>query len=216
MTGNSILILAAGMPRSGSTWLYNAARLLILSSPSMAQQFSCGWIGDWKHIPKNKYMLIKVHDYDDNLAHEAACVLYSYRDVRDAIASCFRKFGQMPSLETADHFIDEHERWTKVANYSMRYELMLQHKEDVVSQLIRILKLDNVDRRQIVFDLEKLSYNQPGPKNEIYHLSNLYHRRHITDGRHGSWKGLLDNNLIKQIETNHRDWFEKYGYLIDQ
>ena len=43
-----------GMRRSASTWLYNAARLLLSSSPSILQQFSCGWIGDWKKIPKKR------------------------------------------------------------------------------------------------------------------------------------------------------------------
>ena len=91
MLNDSALILAAGMQRSASAWLYNAARLLLTSSPSVAEQFSCGWIGDWEQIPKKNYMLIKVHDFNKSLAGQSKCILYSFRDIRDVIASGIKK-----------------------------------------------------------------------------------------------------------------------------
>jgi hypothetical protein len=41
-----IIIFSAGMQRSGSTWLYNAARLLLTNSPLTREITSYGWIGD--------------------------------------------------------------------------------------------------------------------------------------------------------------------------
>ena len=32
-------------------------------------------------------------------------------------------------------------------------------------------------------------------------LENLFHRDHITDGRHGSWKDVLSESLIEEIEV---------------
>src|SRR5210317_631864 len=109
MLNDSALILAAGMQRSASTWLYNAARLVLTSSPSVAEKFSCGWIGDWQQIPKQNYMLIKIHEFNKSLADQSKYILYSFRDIRDVIASGMRKFGWIPSLEVADNLINQHE-----------------------------------------------------------------------------------------------------------
>ena len=87
------------MPRSGSTWLYNAARLLLRRAPQGGADLSGGWIGDWRRLPKRRRLLLKVHEFDPFLAKKARLVLYSYRDLRDALASCRRKFDIEPSLE---------------------------------------------------------------------------------------------------------------------
>jgi len=214
MFSDSALIIAAGMPRSASTWLYNAARLLLSSSPSISQQFSCGWIGDWENIPKKKYMLIKVHRYNESLVDQSKCILYSYRDIRDALASSFRKFGQVPSIEAADALVSQYEKWMNVANVVMRYESMLDDKESIITQLVHLFGMQNIDPARIVENIERISYQSQGSKNATYHNVNLYHRGHMTDGRHGSWKGLIDSNLLKQIEEKHQEWFEKCGYRI--
>lgn len=108
--GDSALILAASMPRSASTWLYNVARLLIARLPEAKDQFSCGWVGDWQAIPKKPYMPIKIHDYHQGFADASRLVLYSYRDIRDALASVKRKFDRQPSLALADHWIAQDEK----------------------------------------------------------------------------------------------------------
>ena len=77
------LILSAGMPRSGSTWLYNAVRLLINSSFGLKNNFSCGWIGDWNDIPKKDVMLIKIHDFDEQIVNNhidsTDIIVYTYK-----------------------------------------------------------------------------------------------------------------------------------------
>jgi hypothetical protein len=216
MLNDSALILAAGMQRSASTWLYNAARLLLTSSPSVAEQFSCGWIGDWKQIPKKNYMLIKVHDFNKSFADQSKCILYSFRDIRDVLASGIRKFGWIPSLEAADNIIIQHEQWMNVADLVMRYETMLQDKENIITDLARLFDIKNVDPAGIANSIEQLNYQSQGDKNEMYHKTNLYHSGHITDGRHGSWKGLIDLDLIQKIEEKHQGWFKKYNYPVNQ
>ena len=54
----SEIILSAGMPRSGSTWLFNAARLLLRANGEP----SSGWIGDWSSLPRKPVLLLKVSE----------------------------------------------------------------------------------------------------------------------------------------------------------
>ncbi len=217
MLKGTTLILAAGMPRSGSTWLYNAVRLLIENTPSMANQFSCGWIGDWEKIPKRKFMLIKVHEYNQQLVDDSSFVLYSYRDLRDAMASAYRKFGLEPSMEVADRFLDDDRMWTEVSSYVMHYETMLHAKEEIIKRLISVLKLNDSDPTKIITDIQLLHYDSPGEKDINHNMTNLFHKRHATtDGSHGLWKTMLDPKLVKQIEEKHKDWFVRYGYTIGE
>lgn len=212
----SAFITAAGMPRSASTWLYNVARLLLCSSPSIAKSFSCGWIKDLGNIPGKKYMLIKVHAYNQNLVDQSKCIIYSYRDIRDSLASLYRKFGQIPSIKAADALVVQHQRWMNVADFVMCYESMLEDKVTVIKQLAKLFGMENIDPDQIIKSIEQMSYQSEGSKNANYHNVNMYHIGHVTDGRHGSWKGVLDDDLLKQIEEKHRGWFDKLGYSIDR
>lgn len=215
MTKDKTLILVTGMPRSGSTWLYNAARILIENTPSMANQFGCGWIGDWEKLPKKKIMLIKTHDYDHELVGYSRYILYSYRDLRDAMASAYRKFELVPSMEVADRFIDDDRRWIEVSSYAMHYETMLHNKEEIIKKLISVLKLSDTDPAKVIADIQLLHYGSTGEKNIDHNMTNLFHENHATtDGSHGLWKTSLDSNLVKEIEEKHKDWFLKNGYTI--
>ena len=199
----SVLILAAGMSRSASTWLYNAARLLLCSSPTIAQDFSCGWVDDLRKIPKKRYMLIKLHGYDQRLVNQATKVLYSYRDIRDVLASIQRKYGHAPTMERADHEVQQHELWTGVADFVIRYESMLSNKKRIVDQLAQTLGVEFFDSTAIVEEIEQLDYTSDGPRNRIYHEVNLLHAGHMTDGRHGAWKSAGDDALFRRIEEKH-------------
>ena len=161
-------------------------------------------------------MLIKVHDFNKSLAGQSQYILYSFRDIRDVIASGIRKFGWVPSVEVADNLIIQHERWMNVADFVMRYETMLHDKENIIADLARLFDIKNVDPAGIVNSIEQLNYQSQGDKNEMYHKTNLYHSGHITDGRHGSWKGLIDPALIQKIEEKHQGWFKKYNYSVNQ
>jgi hypothetical protein len=211
---SQVLFLAAGMQRSGSTWLYNAARLILAHSPEISRQFSFGSLGDLKVIPAKPYMLIKLHEFNKYLAEKSDVILYSYRDIRDVVASLKRKFDSVPTLELSDYLVAQDEKWSAIANYTMRYEDMLHDKATVISNLISELNQQDVmNATDVLTQLEKLSYESPGSKGSIYHNTNQYHQGHITDGRHRSWDGQIGPGLIAQIEKRHEDWFRKRGYF---
>jgi hypothetical protein len=209
------LILSAGMPRSGSTWLYNAARLLIKGSFGSKNNFSCGWIGDWNDIPKKEFTLIKIHDFDEQIVTKASTILYSYRDIRDAMASSFRKFKNPPTIEKANNLINMHSKWVEVTDFIMRYEDMLHNKMKIIDDLKKLFHIDfELPSIDIIKNIDMLNYDCDGKKNVVYHEVNLFHKDHITCGEWGSWGKQIDQDIIKEIENRYRQWFVDNNYPL--
>lgn len=222
----SVLVTSAGMPRSASTWMYNVTRLLMANQPDIASDFSYGWIGDWEKLPKKRYMLIKVHSFSPDLVNASTAIFYSYRDIRDAIASQQRKFGGIPDLGWANHYVKLHEDWMQVADYALKYEDMLEDKERIIRAMIDalhhkgIIAYTSSDHETlpaaIIDELDTLKYESEGDRNAMYNEKNLFHKGHITDGRYGAWKDSLDPALAAEIAKTYAEWFEKYGYPIER
>jgi hypothetical protein len=225
MRKDDVLIISAGMPRSASTWMYNVLRLLLGAHPDIAGNLGCGWLGDWKTIPKRKYRLIKMHEYDFVAVDLSRAIFYSYRDIRDAIASQQRKFGGTPNMRAADDYVHLHEMWMQKADFPMKYEVMLQDQERIIAGIAETLEAVNLtpptpgynkpDPAGIAEELRRLRFESEGDKTGQYNKVNLYHRGHITDGRIGSWKGSLDEDLAARITEKYEWWFAKYGYETD-
>ncbi len=207
----STIILSAGMPRSGSTWLFNAARLLLQAHGDT----SSGWIGDWASLPRKPVMLIKVHDYDPFLARHARVILYSYRDIRDALASSKRMFHTEPTLALARHWLDCDRRWREQATFTLRYESMMVDPSRSIAALARTLHLPGVDPKQVHRQLAQLDYRPDRTEPGTYDHKTLLHPNHITDGRHGAWVGWLNPTLLHQLEDECADWLADNGYPIE-
>lgn len=219
------LILSAGMPRSGSTWLYNAIRLALGSTPGISGQLSAGWIGDVDRLPRRKLLLLKLHAYNEVWARQSIVSFYSYRDIRDVVASQSRKFAPPPNiLGFVDRVVTSHEYWMQKASYSMRYEDMLAAKAGILSRVLHHLHECGIANRakghlhrnetDLLEALASLQYDSDGQKNGRYNEVNLYHRGHITDGRHGSWNTTLEASVAAEIVHKYQWWFVKYGYPL--
>jgi hypothetical protein len=207
-----VLIVASGMPRSGSTWLYNVIRLIIRTGkPEINWQ--CGWLDDlnWE---EESDCLVKVHRANDIMSTKADVIFYSYRDIRDSVASLKRKLNKEPSISSVDQMMADDSYWRKRAIYSMKYEDMLSSPESVVTNIAKTLKIITDKPGEIVTQIAKLSYESIGTKNDIYHAENLLHKGHITDGRVGSWKGYIPEPLVAEIEKKYSSWFVSNGYEL--
>lgn len=217
-SNKQIIILSAGMQRSGSTWLYNAARLILINSPLTCEITSYGWIGDLPTIPKKRIMLIKIHTFDDRIINIDApkIILYSYRDLRDVLASSKRIWNQEPSLDLASQLIRNDLLWRRHADFIMRYETMIYDQHAMLENLRSFLEISKVETNDIISCIGQLNYDNNGKKNQAYHMENLLHKGHITDGRHGSWKSVLDVDLVKLIENKFRDWFIQNNYSLSE
>ena len=76
------------MPRSGSTWLFNAARLLLARS---GQSVRSAWVADYDPgaAPACAVHLVKLH-WPEQLVFPSDLVLTTRRDIADCVASLVR------------------------------------------------------------------------------------------------------------------------------
>lgn len=205
------LILSAGMPRSGSTWLYNAMRILLRST---GIDLGAGWIQDFNTFKDHDFVLMKIHNYEPVVVPKASFVAYSYRDLRDSLASMKRKFKVEPNIKLADEFIADDIKWRENASFVMKYEDFLKDPEKVVSELALAMQIPCEDPGALCKEINTLDYKSSGDRNSIYNKENLLHEGHITAGDHGSWKRDLDIELVKEVEEKYSEWFNKNNYSV--
>lgn len=215
MTDRTKIIVSAGMPRSGSTWLYNALRFLLQDRYSECN-LVCGWCEDVDLAQvASDIVLLKVHSFERKIADRANAIFYSFRDIRDALASYKRKFGKEPSVQMANHFVRHDRLWRGVSHYNMRYEKMIENPEGVLGEIASVLVPDRrINYKNILNKIERLRFHGDENGEVLYHKVNLLHRDHITDGGTQTWEGCLDKDLLDSIELNHRDWFSENSYII--
>lgn len=209
------LVLSAGMPRSGSTWLYNLLRLLLKRQQAEDGSFFSGWHAARQAGRQDSLELLKLHKFDAALAAEASFVAYSFRDPRDALASARRKFGTPLELQWLEDCIAHHQAWTAVADHVLRYEAMLQDPGQQARALAGRLGMPATEAERACAEIGHLSYESAGSRNEQFHDVNLFHRNHRTsDGRPGRWREELPAALLAEFRDRHGDWLAKHGYPL--
>jgi hypothetical protein len=206
------LILSAGMPRSGSTWLYNAMRIILKSDIGI--DLGAGWIQDIEKFKDHETILLKLHGYIPNLASKATFVAYSYRDLRDVMASIKRKFNTSPSMAIARQYLEDDAKWRQCALFAMKYEDMMDEPQNVDENLQKALGIYWFESASICHEIGTLNYSSSEDKNDVYNNENLLHAGHITNGKHGSWKGELDPEFVLELETEFSSWLTENGYTV--
>lgn len=202
------------MNRSGSTWLYNVLRV-ILSDFCVKEswKFNSGWIEDIELIDSDESVdLIKLHKFDCSLAARADFIFYSFRDIRDVLASLKRKFNSEPSVKKAEFLLKEDKDWKGVSDYSMRYEDMLADPEKVVLQVSQALNVACNQPEKILDNIKGLSYESEGKKNHLYNKVNLFHAGHITNGGTHTWENDVPKSVIDEIEKRFSHWLKENHY----
>ncbi len=205
----SQVILTNGMPRSGSTWLYNAARL-ILGGITAPGSFTYGWHEDVKVM--NKVTLLKAHGVNHRLLSSASTILYSYRDIRDVLASRKRMWGMEPTLEVARDLVAESTFFDKAAHYVMKYEDFIVDPVSVLNDLTRLFDADELDVHEIHAQLE--TEKKPASNGKPYNEEELYHTGHITSGKHMDFEKYVSPQMIEAIEDSFGSWFTDRGYTL--
>lgn len=204
------------MPRSASTWLYNAVRLL---SEQAGGEVSAGWIEDLcaKAPPACEDLIVKIHTADPKLAAQANFIFTSRRDLRDVGAS-IRDMGWAKSdkgiLRQVAKARRAHGFWSARADLDLDYRDMLTKPFELIGRIAAVLRIpvDAAAVGEIDSVLNGLAAD-PSRMTEQHDALTLMHATHRFDGRAGSWRDRLSREAARRIEEEHRDWLSAFGYL---
>ena len=206
------LILSAGMLRSGSTWLYNAMRILLSTDEEI--DLGAGWIQDIQEFRHHDTVLVKLHGYEPRLASNSRFTAYSYRDLRDVIASMKRKFDSPPSIATARQLLVADAKWRDTSQFIMKYEDMISAPHVIAEKLGVAMGLTGITGAEISREITALTYDSSESTNSVYNSQNLLHKGHITHGKHGSWTEDLEPGFVSELESEFSGWLVENGYTV--
>lgn len=204
-------IVIAGMRHSGSTALFNIVRLALeRQQVEFVSLYSEGVRSEHLDDPDAPLLLIKTHEFRDDVAAQADVVITTRRDLRDTVASAKRRkfpvFERLGStVEYAKYNRALHDIWREHSNYEFVYESYMASPLAETDRLLRFLGLGEVDVEAIHEAVASLPHDQ-------YHTS-LLSPTHITDPeRLLTFEDTLSEADLARINSEHSSWLKRYGY----
>lgn len=194
------------MQRSGSTLMFNMIRLLIITHGQ--QSLSAGYIKDLGSLGRSDTSLIKIHGLPRLTRWRASAIFYTYRDVRTAIVSQFRKFHDVPHFEFIERSIREFKTAQKADAVMIKYEDLISEPEKQIERISRKLAL-NADVEAIWQKVNSIKQPSLG---EGYSKETLFHPYHKTATGDNDWRQVLDESLTSKINDEFGWWFQACGY----
>lgn len=170
-------IVIAGMKRTGSTWLYNATRLLCEADAPGAV-----WAGGWDAYLTHKdqadiarYCIVKRHEYNPWLA-EGSIVITSFRPLAE-IRRSYETFAQEPLTDALlTMWMTWLMEWSTTAALYVWYPWLALDPRRVLRQLADVLEIAPTLER-IVHGLNTLI-----PPDETYDPVTCLFPHHCTSG----------------------------------
>ena len=205
--GFSQLILSGGMPRSGSTLLFNILREMLAAQ---GLRVSSGWIGDIRRMPTGRVYLVKVHEPDILLRLRAHHYFYTFRDVRTVLVSAFRIFNTQATINNVDRFIKQYLLAKDHASLMVKYEMLIESPGAVISEMANVIGIE-ANPPDILKKVETIS---PPPGNSEFSASTLLHPNHITGTKPEDWRHVLDSKLLSEIDLKYGWWLRECGYPL--
>ena len=143
ITPSGKLILVAGMYRSGSTWLYNAARMYLQEMHGEDSVYGC-YITDYDPQNEKPFHVVKGHEYIPEIVEAADLIVLSERNFED-IAISMSKFHDLPysaaDIEKLCEYYSSYENYRK-KSIVFRYQEIMETVDDCLigksSSLIRL------------------------------------------------------------------------------
>ncbi len=204
-------IVIAGMRHSGSTALFNVIRIALESAGiPLVSFYSEGTGNERLYDPDCPLLLIKTHEFRDDVAARATVVVTTRRDLRDTVASAKRR--QFPMLDRLKGPIEYakynralHEVWRPKSHYEFVYERYVAQPVQEIGRLLRILGLGDIDAAAVQARVAALPVDD--------YDTSLLSPTHITDpNRVMSYRDSLTEGEVERIGLEHADWLHRYGY----
>ena len=182
---SKVKIISCGMYRSGSTWLYNALRLLVGDCYSTFVNSG----QDYDKGNEKKIHLIKCHKYADFIKQDATLIITIYRKIAEVKQSMQRRqlvatkgFTNEARTDLFDIYHHQAMLWMLDSDHIVNYECMVK---DPVSELrllhnslatkMKIKSYTDKELQEIADELRNMT-----PPKEGYDPVTLLHQDHIT------------------------------------
>lgn len=217
-----MIILCNGMPRSGSTWCYNVVCQLLESLRDSASVWGT-YSEDLGSVLSSAagtydHLVIKSHGLDSIgralSRSRAAGVIYTERDIYDAVASSMNMFGlafeaAFATIQSAlevrrfhagngDALFVEYEQLRYEPNTAIeniaRY-LGLVADPQTIAAIGQATSLENMKALSDALD----SRSSDSPEKRSYSPTTLLHRNHIRNGGVGYGKATLTGEQVQRI-----------------
>ena len=210
-------ILCAGMHRSGSTWLFNAIRLIyICNNDSVYSYFFSEY--DPKEGQNASIHVAKTHQFNDVLTtRDYDYIFTTCRDLRDLAASAVRK-GMIdnrtrPIIKFLRKVLsEEYDAWSCYSDMEIVYEEMMENDIEIIKKIAQFLNID-VDPASVSRAVNSLPFPKKG---EDYFRDTQLHYQHITSSTPDSYKLTLSKRTIRIIETKFSTWLFNHRYIPEK
>ena len=211
-----IVITLHGLGASGSTAHCNLARIMIEEMEGKVIFGFYGLYGNKLRLQDAAKHLIKTHKFHDRLGFFSDLVITNVRDVRDCIASEYRRIGRVRSIpRILDVKFPNYYKWAAHDNWAWewKYEDWMADPFEHTAKFARILseffgwdRLPNY--AEAVHDTLKMQYS-PDDLNKLWEA-----RRNSNHGAVGAYADFLRPSEIDAINDIAHDWLIEHGYSI--
>jgi len=135
----AFIVISAGLPRSGSTWQFNAARLIL---DQAGTKYYAAWVKDYDPTRPEPVHLIKAHQFRTIPAHYDK-IIYSHRKIEECLASLMR-VGWLPETASAVKqrramFRKMHWKWLLKAHARISYRNLKRQPGKMVQTIGKAL-----------------------------------------------------------------------------
>lgn len=204
------LVLCAGVPRSGSTWVFNAARLILEPHGPVEGR----WIEDLdtksaSDAGTDATRLVKLHEFDAELAARADAVLTSRRNLVEIGASAWR-LGWVDTDASLLAFLEgviwKHAQWRGVSGYELAYETLRSDPEREVIRIADALGLP-VGAARASEIIERINTQRYEGPEGTYDPQTLLHPNHVSKGNN-----RLNGDQEAMIRSRFESWLTEHGY----
>lgn len=204
-------IICAGIPRSGSTRLYNILRLGLEQNFPL-EEINAQWINSF--VPGDHHNILKIHDFKKRWLDWGDFIFTTRRDLRYIAASAvdlmprgtYKTTGCI--LQMCKEILDMYEAWDEHTDYELVYEDFHNNKEKVVRTIFGILGL-SVDINKLLHDLEMIRNSE-----KDFNKTTLMHFKHISENTNKHYSKRLTQEQYEAINLTYRDWLDSKDYKI--
>ena len=216
-----MLFIAFGTHRSGSTWIFNAIRLLAMRArlPLAVSLYSDSGSEILRNIPSGtQNVVVKVHRTDHILMTLASLVetkiIISMRDPRDSVVSLFERF----SISTREAVAWLSASFASLASLPTTADRLVLHYEDrftdneaTISTIAKFVGLNvSDDETGAIFDALRgdmvqqyieswLNASLPAKRPRDFDPATQWHPGHVGDGRIGKWEERLQLEVSQAV-----------------